>query len=116
MKSKNTYEKISMNSIIVTPDKINDIQKNCIIPGFQDSQYKYIRPIGEGSYGLIYLVKDVNTNKEYALKNYYSDEYNITIYDNDKMYNGICINNLNHYYGELCTMYYVWKNERVSAD
>ena len=59
MKSKNTYEKISMNSIIVTPDKINDIQKNCIIPGFQDSQYKYIRPIGEGSYGLIYLVKDV---------------------------------------------------------
>ena len=40
----------------------------------------------------IWTVSFNNTDKEYALKDYYSDEYNITIYDNDKMYNGICIN------------------------
>ena len=62
----------------------------------------------------IWTVSFNNTDKEYALKDYYSDEYNITIYDNDKMYNGICINNLNRYYGELCTMYYVWKNNLKS--
>ena len=62
----------------------------------------------------IWTVSFNNTDKEYVLKDYYSDEYNITIYDNDKMYNGICINNLNHYYGELCTMYYVWKNNLKS--
>ena len=62
----------------------------------------------------IWTVSFNNTDKEYALKDYYSDEYNITIYDNDKMYNGICINELNRYYGELCTMYYVWKNNLKS--
>ena len=62
----------------------------------------------------IWRISFNNTDKEYALKDYYSDEYNITIYDNDKMYNGICINNLNRYYGELCTMYYVWKNNLKS--
>ena len=40
----------------------------------------------------IWRISFDNTDKEYALKDYYSDEYNITIYDNDKMYNGICIN------------------------
>ena len=68
MKVKNNIDKYSMNNIIATPDKINDISKKCIIPSFQDSDYKYIRPIGEGSYGMIYLVKNVKTNKEYALK------------------------------------------------
>ncbi len=62
----------------------------------------------------IWRISYNNTDKEYVLKNYYSDDYNITIYDNDKIYNGVCINNLNRYYGELCTMYYVWKNNLKS--
>ena len=68
MKMKNNHEKYEMNNIIATPDKINEISKQCIIPSFEDSEYKYIRPIGEGSYGMIYLVKNIKTNKEYALK------------------------------------------------
>ena len=34
----------------------------------------------------IWCISFDNTDKEYALKDYYSDEYNITIYDNSKNY------------------------------
>ena len=57
-----------MNNIIASPEKIKDIQKRCIIPDFEEDDYKYIRPIGEGSYGMIFLVKHIKENKEYALK------------------------------------------------
>ena len=60
--------KLNMNSIIATPEKIKEISNNCIIPTFKDEDYKYIRPLGEGSYGMIFLVKNIKTNKEYALK------------------------------------------------
>ena len=67
-KMKKPDDNYSMSNILATPDKINSIQKNCIIPDFKDNEYKYIRPIGEGSYGMIFLVKNIKTNKEYALK------------------------------------------------
>ena len=62
----------------------------------------------------IWRVSFNNIVEEYLLKDYYSDDYNITIYDNSKTYEGICINQLNMFYGELCTMYYVWKNDLKS--
>jgi len=68
VKLQKPNENYSMNNIIATPDKISEIQKNCPIPDFKDSDFKYIRPIGEGSYGMIYLVEDIKNNKEYALK------------------------------------------------
>ena len=68
LEMKKSNEKISMNNIIASPEKIKDIQKRCIIPDFEEDDYKYIRPIGEGSYGMIFLVKHIKENKEYALK------------------------------------------------
>jgi hypothetical protein len=69
MKMKKSNEKkLSMTNIIATPDKIKEISNKCIIPTFNDDDYKYIKPIGEGSYGMIFLVKNIKTNKEYALK------------------------------------------------
>ena len=68
LKGKKSHENFNMKSIIATPDKIKEISRNCTIPDFQDNDYKYIRPIGEGSYGMIYLIKNIKTNKEYALK------------------------------------------------
>lgn len=68
VKIKKPNENYSMNNIIATPDKINEISKECPIPDFNDSDFKYIRPIGEGSYGMIYLVENIKNNKEYALK------------------------------------------------
>ena len=67
-KIKKSNENYSMNNIIATPEKINEISKECTIPNFKDSDFKYIRPIGEGSYGMIYLVESIKDNKEYALK------------------------------------------------
>ena len=65
---KSNEKKLSMTNIIATPDKIKEISNKCIIPTFNDDDYKYIKPIGEGSYGMIFLVKNIKTNKEYALK------------------------------------------------
>jgi len=62
----------------------------------------------------IWRVSFANTTKEYVLKDYYSNDYNIVIYNNSETYKGICINQLNMFYGELCTMYYVWKNNLKS--
>lgn len=62
----------------------------------------------------IWRISFNNTDKEYDIRNYCSDEYNITPYNNSNTYNGICINELNMYYGELCAMYYVWKNNLKS--
>ena len=57
-----------MHNVIVTEEKIKRIESECIIPTFNDKEYKYIRPIGEGSYGSIYLVQNIYNNKQYALK------------------------------------------------
>ena len=67
-KIKKSHEKYIMDSIIATPDKINEISKQCVIPTFKDNDYKYLRPIGEGAYGMIYLVENIRNNKQYALK------------------------------------------------
>ena len=75
IKHKNSYnknkEKIkieSMKNVIVSPETIDDLIKQSLIPFFTDNEYKYIRPIGEGSYGLIYLVENIQNKKQYALK------------------------------------------------
>ena len=39
-----------------------------------------------------------NIDKEYDIRDYYNDEYNITSFNNSNMYEGICINNLNLYF------------------
>ena len=57
----------SMKNVIVSPEMIDQLTKESKIPIFKDTEYKYIRPIGEGSYGLIYLVENCN-KKHFALK------------------------------------------------
>jgi serine/threonine protein kinase len=57
-----------MRNVIVSPDTISQIAKDSIIPIFNDKDYKYIRPIGEGAYGLIYLVENIHNRKQFALK------------------------------------------------
>ena len=70
-KNKNDILKIGLlnhKNLITSPDKLNDIIKNCTIPTFKDTDFVYIEPIGEGSYGTIFLVKELKTKNEYALK------------------------------------------------
>ena len=57
-----------LNNLILSKEAFYDIVKICKIPKFEDTYYKYIKPIGEGSFGIIYLVKEIKTKKCYALK------------------------------------------------
>ena len=52
--------------------------------------------------------------KQYDLHNYLCNDYSITLFNNDHKYKNDNINYLNKYYGELCTYYYVWKNNLKS--
>ena len=62
-------EAISKNLFdVISEDKIENISKNCPIPSFDEEDYTYISPIGEGSFGQIFLVQDKKSKKEYALK------------------------------------------------
>ena len=53
---------------IVTKEDFINISKECKIPTFDENDITYIKPIGKGSYGVIYLVEDKNTKEQYALK------------------------------------------------
>ena len=57
-----------MRNVIVSQDKIAQFSKDSIIPIFNDKDFRYIRPIGEGAYGLIYLVENIHDRKQFALK------------------------------------------------
>ena len=61
---------------IMTKEKIKELSNNYSIPTFDDKDYNYIKLIGEGSYGRIYLVEDKNTKEEYALKKVICTSYN----------------------------------------
>lgn len=52
----------------ITPEKIEEISKRCVIPSFEIEDFKLIQPIGEGSYGIIYLIEKIQTGQQYAFK------------------------------------------------
>jgi len=53
---------------IVTKEDFIKISKECKIPTFDENDITYIKQIGKGSYGVIYLVEDKNSKEQYALK------------------------------------------------
>ena len=57
-----------ISSSLISKDDFLAISKECKIPSFDESNISYIRPIGQGSYGVIYLVEEKNNKKQYALK------------------------------------------------
>ena len=67
-RSKNKFNIDLMKNVIVSEETIERLTKESKIPFFTDKEYNYIRPIGEGAYGLIYLVENIQNKKQYALK------------------------------------------------
>ena len=65
---KDKFKYDLMRNVIVSQETISQIAKDSIIPIFNDKDYRYIRPIGEGAYGLIYLVENLHNRKQFALK------------------------------------------------
>ena len=72
-----------MKNVIVSPETISQLTKESIIPNFNDKDFRYVRPIGEGAYGLIYLVENIHNRKQFALKKILcKDLYDIMKYKN----------------------------------
>ena len=65
---KDKFKLDLMRNVIVSQEKIAQFSKDSIIPIFNDKDFRYIRPIGEGAYGLIYLVENIHNRKQFALK------------------------------------------------
>ena len=71
----NYTKKKSINNIICSPEDIIKMSKESIIPIFDDLEYEYHEPIGEGTFGTIYSVKEISTNVYYALKKIVCRDY-----------------------------------------
>ena len=57
-----------LGSSLISKDDFLKISKECKIPSFDENNISYIKPIGQGSYGVIYLVEEKNKKIQYALK------------------------------------------------
>ena len=53
---------------VITKEELLKIAKECKIPTFDENSINYIKRIGQGAYGIIYLVEEKNSKKQYALK------------------------------------------------
>ena len=56
------------DNILTNSERLKLIANECFLPEFDTDDYEYIEPIGEGSFGKIYSVKNINNGKKYALK------------------------------------------------
>ena len=66
--SSNSEYSVNFGNIITSPEKLKLIANECFLPEFDADDYEYIEPIGEGAYGKIYSVKNIDDGKKYALK------------------------------------------------
>ena len=62
-------------SILISQEKINNLSKKTNIPSFNESDYNIICPIGEGTYGTVFLVENNDTLEQYALKKIICRDY-----------------------------------------
>ena len=67
------------NSAIYTEEEFFSNVKNCKIPFFKESDIKFIKCIGEGSHGKIYLVEEKKSGKQFALKRILCQDLNETL-------------------------------------
>ena len=58
-------------NILTNPEKLKLISQEGIIPEFDIENFEYLNPIGEGSYGKIYLVQNIYDDSKYALKKFF---------------------------------------------
>ena len=83
VRKKNVLESVILNSndfifqnVLITQDKLNSLAEISNIPSFEESDYNFVRPIGEGTYGVVYLVENNETYEQYALKKIVCRDYN----------------------------------------
>ena len=55
---------------------MNNLSNVTDIPSINESDYNYVKPIGEGTYGVVYLVEHNKTCEQFALKKIICRDYN----------------------------------------
>ena len=79
---KNIRESIALNfdlifqNVLISQDKLNSLAKNTSIPSFKETDYNILKSIGEGTYGVVYLVENNETYEQFALKKIVCRDYN----------------------------------------
>lgn len=56
------------NSIIYSSEKVEELIQSCNLPKFNDTDYIFKDSIGEGAFGTIFEVEEINTGNKYAIK------------------------------------------------
>ena len=82
LSKKNVRESFNLNNdnlyqnVLISQDKLNALISQTSIPSIQESDYNIIRSIGEGTYGVVYLVQNKDTYEQFALKKIVCRDYN----------------------------------------
>jgi len=82
MSKKNVRESFILNkdfiyqSVLISQEKLNSLANQTTIPTINESEYNLIKSIGEGTYGVVYLVENNKTLEQFALKKIVCRDYN----------------------------------------
>ena len=82
MNKKNKRESFILNSdfvfqtVLISQEKLNSLASQTTIPTINESDYNLIKSIGEGTYGVVYLVENSQTLEQFALKKIVCRDYN----------------------------------------
>ena len=66
---------IMRQSILISQEKLTDLSNKTKIPLIKESDYNFLKPIGDGTYGSVYLVEHNETLEKYALKKIICRDY-----------------------------------------
>ena len=82
MCKKNVRESFILNNdfmfqnVLISQDKLNSLSSETNVPSFNETDYNFLKPIGEGTYGVVYLVENKVTYEQFALKKIVCRDYN----------------------------------------
>lgn len=116
--NNNSKQNLSSNKLNIVQDKkpmsnnLNQLNTYKEITSLNSSNYKNIKVLGQGSYGKIYLVEDINTKEQYAMKKLILGD-KLELRDNQDEYNMIM--NIISTYPEL-NIIHVYATETKNFD
>ena len=67
---------LMFQNVLISPEKLNSLANKSKIPAFNECDYNFLKPIGEGTYGVVYLVENNGTYEQFALKKIICRDYN----------------------------------------
>ena len=66
---------LMFQNVLISPEKLNSLANSSKIPSINECDYNFLKPIGEGTYGVVYLVENNETFEQFALKKIICRDY-----------------------------------------